>query len=246
MPQKQLPEDAAVGDSLEVFIYRDSKDRLIATTRKPLALVGELAYLKVTAKTKFGAFLDMGLERGLFLPFSEQRYAIEINKSYLVYLYLDKSKRICCTTDVYKYLTADSPYRKNDQVKGTVYLVKPELGILVAVDDRFKGLIPPKEFYTALTEGDRVEARVIRVREDGKLDLSLRELAYIQRDKDEDRICRAMAENHGWLAVDEKSSPEKIKEEFQISKAAFKRAIGGLLKTGKIIKTEKGFKLKEI
>ena len=244
LPKKQVPPEASVGEALNVFVYRDSENRLIATVREPLAQVGELAYLKVTAKTSFGAFLDIGLERGLFLPFSEQRYPVEMNKSYLVYLYLDKSERICCTTDIYQHLTSDSLYDKNDKVVGTVYLVKADVGVFVAVDDQVKGLIPLSECYRTVHEGDRVEARVIRVREDGKLDLSLRDLAYKQVDADGETVYQSMLKNQGYLCLSEKDDSKKIEQEFHMSKAAFKRAIGNLLKAGKITKTEKGLKVR--
>ena len=189
-----------------------------------MAKVADLAYLKVTARTKIGAFLDIGLERGLLLPFSEQKFPLEVNRSYLVYVYLDKSGRLSCTTDIYEHLTSDSPYQKNDKVHGTVYLVKPEMGVFVAVDNKYLGLIPNSEYFNDLKIGDTVEARVIRVREDGKLDLTPRELSFKQMDAD-------------------KASPEDIERQFQMSKAAFKRAIGGLLKANKIVKTETGLKL---
>lgn len=218
---------------------------MIATTKKPLAEVGQLAYLKVTATTQFGAFLDFGLERGLFLPFSEQRYSVKVDKSYLVYLYLDKSKRICCTTDIYKHLTSDSPYQKNDKVNGTVYLIRPDMGTFVAVDNKYQGLIPTNEYFSDLDNGDIIEARIIRVREDGKLDLTPRELSYKQIGSDAEVLLKNMKSNHGYLSLDEKADPKDIEKKFKMSKAAFKRAIGSLLKNNKITKTEQGIRLKE-
>jgi predicted RNA-binding protein (virulence factor B family) len=244
LPEKQRPAEANVGDFLDVFIYRDSENRLIATTRSPLAQVGELAYLKVTAKTKFGAFLDFGLERGLFLPFSEQKFPIGVGKSYLVSVYVDKSGRLCCTTDISEFLSSDAPYQKNDTVTGTVYQVHPELGAFVAVDDKYKGLIPINENFSELHAGDRIQARVIRIREVGKLDLSTRRLSYQQMSNDAQLLLKAMQENDGILHLSEKASPAEIEKMFQMSKSEFKRAIGNLLKSGRIQKTEKGFKLK--
>jgi hypothetical protein len=242
LPIKQLPEDSKEGDELEVFIYRDSEERLIATRKKPLAQLGELAYLKVSAKTKIGAFLDIGLERGLFLPFHEQKFPIVVGKSYLVKVYLDKSQRLSATTEIYKYLSAESPYQKNDKVVGTVYSVNPEIGAFVAVDDKYMGLIPVKEYFNELLEGDRLEARVIRVREDGKLDLSPRELAYLQIDNDTLKILQGIKNHQGFLALNDKSSPVEIQSRLQMSKAAFKRAVGKLLKENKIIQTDGGLK----
>jgi uncharacterized protein len=236
LPRNECPENPQVGDVLEVFIYHDSEDRLIATTRKPLAQVDELAYLKVTAKTQIGAFLDFGLERGLFLPFREQKYPIEVEKSYLVYIYLDKSGRLSCTTNVYDFLRTDSPYKKNDTVMGTVYQIKSEFGVFVAVDNLYKGLIPKTENYMELKCGDRIQARVIRIREDGKLDLSPRRLSFDQMNVDAEILIKLMNENQGVLPLNEKARPEDIERVFHMSKAAFKRAIGALLKSRRIKK----------
>jgi len=242
LPSKQVPSGAKEGDSIDVFIYRDSENRFIATTTTPLAEVGQLAYLQVTANTQYGAFLDFGIERGLFLPYSEQRFPLKVGKSYLVYLYLDKSERISCTTDIYKYLTTATVYQKNDKVNGTIYFIHPEMGAFVAIDDKYKGLIPINEYFSDLACGDRIEARVIRVREDGKLDLTPRELAYRQMETDADVVLKKMKHNAGLLPVNEKAKPEDIEKEYKMSKAAFKRAIGSLLKARKITKTENGFK----
>lgn len=243
LPAKQLPEGAQVGDVLDVFIYRDSKERLIAARKKPLAQLGELAYLRVSARTKIGAFLDIGLERGLFLPFHEQKYPIQVDKSYLVKVYLDKSQRLSATTDIYEYLSAESPYQKNDKVIGTVYSVNPTLGVFVAVDNMYWGLIPVNEYFSDLREGDQVEARVIRVREDGRLDLSLRELSYIQMDNDALKILEGIKNQGGFLSLNDQSSPVEIQSRLQMSKAAFKRAVGKLLKEHKVELADGGLKM---
>lgn len=244
MPEKHKPITAQVGDYLDVFIYRDSEERLIATTLIPLAQVGDLAYLKVTALTKLGAFLDFGLERGLFLPFREQKVPLILGKSYLVYVYLDKSNRLTCTTDVSKHLIPNGPYRKDELVWGTVYQIKADIGAFVAVNNQYLGLIPRTEYFTDINTGDRIEARVIRVREDGKLDLSSRRLSHEQMNIDAQILLGSMQAHQGLLILDEKASPEEIEHHFQMSKAAFKRAIGQLLRAQKIAKTVKGLKLK--
>jgi len=242
LPIKQVPEDCKEGDELEVFIYRDSEERLIATRKKTLAQLGELDYLRVTAKTQIGAFLDIGLERDLFLPFHEQKFPIKVGKSYLVKVYLDKSQRLSATTEIYEYLSAESTYQKNDKVVGTVYSMNPEMGAFIAVDNKFMGLIPVNESFSELHEGDQVEARVIRVREDGKLDLSPRDLSYIQMDQDTLKILQGIKDYEGFLALNDKSSPLEIKSRLQMSKAAFKRAVGKLLKENKVVQTEGGLK----
>ncbi len=242
LPIKQLPEDSKEGDELEVFVYRDSQERLIATRKKPLAQLGELAYLKVTAKTQIGAFLDIGLERGLLLPFHEQKFPIQVGKGYLVKVYLDKSQRLSATTEIYEYLSAESPYQKNDKVAGTVYSVNLDMGAFVAVDNKYMGLIPVNEYFSELREGDQVEARVIRVREDGKLDLSPRDPSYIQMDKDTLKILQGIKNHEGFLALNDKSSPLEIQSRLHLSKAAFKRALGKLLKENKVTQTDGGLK----
>lgn len=244
LPKKQIPEGAKEGDELEVFIYRDSEERLIATTRKPLAQLGDLAYLQVTAKAKIGAFLDWGLERGLFIPFREQKYPLEVGKRYLVKVYLDKSRRLCATTEIYEYLKADSPYGKDDKVVGTVYAIRPEIGAFVAVDNQYYGLIPVNEYFSKLREGDQVEARVIRVREDGRLDLSPREPAYLQLETDAARILAGIRDHDGFLALNDKSSPVEIQSRLNLSKAAFKRGLGRLLKENKVVQSDGGLKEK--
>lgn len=246
LPIKQLPEGAKEGDELEVFIYRDSEERLIATRKKPLAQLGDLAYLKVTAKTAIGAFLELGLERGLFLPFKEQIYPIQVGQSYLVKVYLDKSQRLSATTEIYEYLKSETPYQKNDKVVGTVYSMNPEFGAFVAVDNLYMGLIPVNEYFIELREGDQVEARVIRVRADGKLDLSPRELSHVQMDKDTLKILQGIKDHEGFLALNDKSSPVEIESRLHMSKAAFKRAVGKLLKEHKVIQEEGGLKEKPI
>ncbi len=242
LPIKQLPEDTKEGDELEVFIYRDSEERLIATRKTPLAQLGELAYLKVSAKTAIGAFLDIGLERGLFLPFHEQKYPIQVGKGYLVKVYLDKSQRLSATTEIYEYLSAESPYQKNDKIVGTVYSVNADMGAFVAVDNKYMGLIPVNEYFSDLQEGDQVEARVIRVRDDGKLDLSPRDLSYIQMDNDTLKILQGIKNHEGFLALNDKSTPLEIQSRLQMSKAAFKRAVGKLLKEKKVIQVDGGLR----
>lgn len=239
LPKKQAPEDAHVGEKLSVFIYKDSEDRLIATTRTPKLQVGEVALLTVKEVAPIGAFLDMGLEKDLLLPFKEQNHKVRQGESCLVALYVDKSKRLAATMDVYSYMSAESPYQKDDKVTGIIYEISETLGAFVAVDNRYYGLIPQKELYGRYHEGDVVEARVTKVREDGKLDLSPREKAYVQMDADAQKVLTAIESYQGVLPFGDKAAPEVIERESQMSKNAFKRAVGRLLKEGKIRITEK-------
>lgn len=244
LPNNQLPENIEVGDEIDVFVYRDSEDRPIATRKKPLIQEGELALLEVKENTRIGAFLDMGLEKDLLLPFKEQKYKLQAGKKYLVGAYLDKGDRLTATTYVGRFLRTDSPYKYGDWVKGTVYSLSDEIGALVAVDSKYKGLIPKSETYKEIKIGEEVECRVARVRDDGKLDLSLREVAYKQIDKDAEMILQKIERYDGFLPLNDKSNPEDIKDRLKVSKAAFKRAVGKLLKEGKIEQTEKGIRLK--
>ena len=234
LPKKQVPQDIEVGDALTVFVYRDSSDRLIATTKTPKLELGQIAKLKVSEVGKIGAFLDWGLEKDLFLPFKEQTVPVRRGEHCLVALYLDKSKRLCATMKVYERLHSDSPYQKGDQVTGTVYRVNPEIGVFVTVDNRYFGLIPKKEIYDNYRTGDQVNARVTEVRSDGKLNLAVRDKAYLQMDTDSETILNAMESFGGYLPFGEKAEPDKIKRELKMSKNAFKRALGHLLKEGKI------------
>lgn len=245
LPNNQLPEDVKVDDEIEVFIYRDSEDRIIATRKEPLIECGEIAKLEVKQNTTIGAFLDMGLDKDLLLPFKEQKFNVKVGNKYLVYAYIDKSDRLTATTYVGNHLKCDSPYKKNDIVRGTVYAISKEIGILVAVDDKYKGLIPKNYYFDKIQVGEEIEVRVIRVREDGKLDLSTKEPAYMEMDKDSEMILNKIMRYDGLLPLNDKSKPEDIKDRLHISKAAFKRAVGRLLKQDKIIQTEKGLKLKE-
>lgn len=239
LPKKQVPEGTKPGDELTVFIYKDSEDRLIATTEKTKLQVGETAVLEVKDVAKIGAFLDMGLEKDLLLPFKEQSYKVRKGEQCLVALYIDKSKRLAATMNVYSYMSAESPYKKDDKVSGIIYKINENLGAFVAVDNQYYGLIPKKELYGNFRLGDRVEARVVKVRDDGKLDLSPREKAYMQMDTDAALILKVIDEFDGVLPFNDKARPETIMREFQMSKNAFKRAVGRLLKEGRIRITEK-------
>ena len=234
LPKKQVPEGIEAGDPVEVFLYKDSSDRMIATTNEPKITVGELAVLEVVDVGRIGAFLDWGLEKDLLLPFKEQTVKVEKGDRCLVSLYVDKSGRLCATMKVYPLLRTDSPYKKDDMVRGTVYGISREYGVFVAVDDRYSALIPRREVYGRMYIGQQVEARVAEVKPDGKLDLSVRGKIPEQMDADAQQIMERVVKNGGFLPFTDKAEPDRIKAEFGMSKAAFKRAVGRLLKQGKI------------
>lgn len=239
LPAKQVPSDSRMGDSVEVFVYRDSSDRMIATVREPKLQMGQVAELKVAQVGKIGAFLDWGLEKDLLLPFKQQRGRVEEGDSVLVSLYIDKSGRLCATMNVYENLRTDSPYKAEDKVTGRVYELSDNFGAFVAVDGLYSGLIPKRELYGRIELGDEVTARVTQVREDGKLTLSIRDKAYLQMDVDARELLDIIDSYDGVLPFTDKAAPEVITHETGMSKNEFKRAVGRLLKEGKIEIREK-------
>lgn len=244
LPKKQVPEGIEPGDPVEVFLYKDSDDRLIATTNEPKIELGELAVLQVADTNKFGAFLDWGLEKDLFLPFKQQTVKVKKGDKCLVSLYIDKSERLCATMRVYDLLRTDSPYQKEDTVQGTIYDISDNFGVFVAVDNQFSALIPKKEAQGRFSVGQSISARVTTVKADGKLDLSVRDKIPMQMDKDASMIWERLEEYGGRLPFSDKADPEVIQKEFGLSKNAFKRAVGRLLKEQKIVIEGNSIKVK--
>ena len=240
LPAKQVPAGAEIGQEIEVFVYRDSKDRLISTTTRPALVLGEIAELTVAQTGKFGAFMNWGLEKDLFLPFKEQTRPVREGDRFPAALYVDKSGRLCATMKIYHYLKTDSPYQKEDRVTGYLYEISRQFGAFVAVDNQYSALIPPREMFGELHVGDRVEARVTAVLGDGKLNLSVRDKAYRIIDADAEKVMKVIDSFDGALPFNDKANPEVIRRETQMSKNEFKRAVGHLLKNGRIRITEKG------
>lgn len=243
LPNNQVPQGIAPGDPLEVFLYRDSEDRLTATTTVPYITLYETAPLRVTDVTNIGAFLNWGLAKDLFLPFKEQTKRVRVGDTVLAALYIDKSDRLCATMHVYDYLYNDSSYQKGDLVHGMVYEIIDTFGVFVAVDNKYSALIPHNEMSRELHVGDEVDARVKEVTEEGKLTLSLQQKLKVQMGMDAELILQRLENSGGFLPFHDKTPPEIIKREFCISKAAFKRAIGRLKKQGKIEITDQGIRL---
>lgn len=244
LPRNQVPEGIRHGDSLRVFVYRDSEDRIIATTQTPPLTLGETAVLTVKETSQNGTFLDWGLAKDLFLPFKEQTVKVKPGEQILVALYIDKSGRLCATMHVYEYLSGNAPYHKDDHVTGIVYENIDEFGTYVAVDSLYSALIPRREVISPLRPGTVVTARVTKVQPDGRLELSLREKAYLQLDTDAERVLTLLKEAGGFLPYHDKSNPEAIKAKFALSKNSFKRAIGHLYKEGLITLEDNGIRLK--
>ena len=229
-------KDPRSGDEIKVFIYKDSEDRLIATTVRPLISLHKVATLEVTDTTSIGAFLKMGLMKDLFLPFKEQTRRVRTGEMIPVALYIDKSERLAATMHLYEYLRKDIDelYQKNDHVHGTVYEIIDSFGAYVIVDGGYSAMIPKQEINRPLKVGDEVDARISRITEDGKLTLSLSEKKKVQMKDDAEKIYERLESAGGTLPFSDKTSPEIIKREFGMSKAAFKRALGRLKKKGRI------------
>lgn len=244
LPNNQVPDNLEKGDILSVFLYKDSEDRLIATTAEPLVTLGRIAKLRVTDVTNIGAFLDWGLAKELFLPFKEQTHRVKNGEEVLVALYIDKSSRLCATMHVYEYLSVDGEFQVNDHVTGRVYELTDSFGAFVAVDDKYSALIPHNEMNREIRVGEVVSARIKEIREDGKLTLSLQEKLPIQMGIDAKAVMEKLEGAGGFLPFHDKTSPEIIKREFRMSKNAFKRAIGRLMKEGQIVIGPEGIRKK--
>ena len=243
LPAKQVPQEVKIGDVLKVFLYKDSKDRLIATTNTPKLQLEQLAVLEVLEIGKIGAFLDWGLEKDLFLPFKEMTRKVEPGDEILVTLYIDKSRRLCATMKgIYDLLSKESPYKEGDTVQGRVYEFSDNFGTFVAVDDQYSAMLPAFEDHSMLRIGDVIEATVTNVKPDGKLDITMRQKAYLQMDADAEKVMQVIEEFAGVLPFTDKSSPEVIKRETGLSKNAFKRAVGRLYKERRIEINEKSIR----
>ena len=243
LPIKQAPEQTGLGDVIDVFLYRDSKDRIIATTNKPKLTLGGTAVLTVLQVGGIGAFLDWGLEKDLFLPYKEMTVKVEPKDEILVTLYIDKSRRLCASMKgLYELLRTDSPYEKGDTVSGRVYEFSRDFGTFVAVDDCYSAMLPAHEDSSMLRIGDVIEAKVTGVKPDGKLDITMREKAYLQMDADSEKVMGIIEEYAGVLPFTDKASPEVIKRETGLSKNAFKRAVGRLYKERRIEITEQAIR----
>ena len=234
LPKAQVPAGTDLKDVLKVFVYKDSEDRPIATTLEPDLTLGNVARLYVTQVTPIGAFLEWGLAKDLFLPFKEQLYKVQEGDAVLVTLYIDKSERLCASMHVYDALRNDSNYQKDDEVSGRVYEISENFGVFVAVDDMYSALLPKKEVFETYRINQPIYARVAQVMEDGRLTLSVKKKIPEQMNEDADFIYRCLEQEVGFLPFHDKSAPEAIKNRFHMSKNAFKRGIGHLMKKGLI------------
>lgn len=244
LPLKQLPRDAKIGELIKLFIYLDGDGELVVTIYKPYAEVGDFVSLKVVSANRLGAFLDWGLKKDLFVPAREQAVAMQVDRHYVVHLYLDREGRVAATSKLDRFLDQDSAnYRTGDEVSLLPCEHTP-LGIKSIVDGRHWGVLYHNEIYGRVTLGREIRGYIKQVREDGKLDVTLNQSGAAGTDKAADKIMSRLAKQGGFLPVGDKSPPELISQLFAMSKGAFKKAIGSLYKQGKIDIEEGGIRLR--
>jgi predicted RNA-binding protein (virulence factor B family) len=241
-----LKDEIKIGDEIHSFIYRDSKDRLIATMKTPLAKVEDIAYLKVVSNASFGSFIDIGLERDVFVPMAEQKYKLIPEAHYLFYIYVDKTGRLAATTNIDKYLInmdAESGYKIGDEISGIIYGFQKNGNAMIAIDNKYRGIILKNEYFTELVPGQKINLRIKKFYDDGKPVLSTRQRPSRERLSLEDTILKYLKDNGGFMKYNDKSSPDEIKEVFHESKNYFKNALGGLMKRKLIVQDKSGTKL---
>lgn len=230
LPKKEI-KGLNIGDKIEVFILKDNENRIVATTRKPLLQVGEIGLLKCVSATKIGAFLDIGLDRDLFLPIDEQLRKVKENDLLLVRVYIDEiSDRLCRSMKVKGHFQYPSDIKENDWINGVVYNVNPEIGAFILAEGKYDALLAVNEMDDEYEIGEEVHLRVSNIKKDGKIDLTYRNRSEEEISTDSRMIYNMLLENGGYLEVNDYSSPRTIKKMFGLSKSQFKRAIGHLLK----------------
>lgn len=244
MPQKYVTADVKENNEAYVFVYTDSEDRLVATTEKPFAEVGNFACLTVKATERFGAFLDWGLAKDLLVPFSEQRLKMVEGKSYWVYVYLDLlTNRVAASAKLNKFLDNTPPeYAVGDEVD-LIILEETDLGYKAIVNLEHTGMVYRNQVFRELEIGNKTKGYISKIREDEKIDLLLEKPGYEKVDAISQKILTELKNNNGFMAISDKSSPEMIQAMFGISKKNFKKAVGGLYKKRLIAFASDGIKL---
>ena len=239
LPNKYVPGGMKVGDEISVFIFKDSEDRITATTIVPLIMLNEFAVLEVVDINPVGAFLDWGLEKDLLVPYSEQNERMNIGKSYPVYLFLDKdSQRLVATCKTNKYLEAEDISVKNGQEVDLLICNPTDLGINVIINNLHRGLLYDNELFQAVTPGERIKGYIKLVRPYNKIDVSLQKQGYINVEPNSKKILEKLKENNGFMNLTDKTDPIIILAKLEMSKKVFKKAIGALYKQ-KLIRIEK-------
>ena len=244
MPTKWIPAGTKIGDKLNVFVFRDSDDRLIATTLKPFATANTFAFLEVKQVNNIGAFMDWGMDKDLLVPFREQPNRMVSGKSYVVFVYLDEqSDRIVASAKLSKFIEQDEIDLQEGDVVDLLIYSETDLGYNAIINNLYSGLIYKNEVYEIIRMGDQLKGFVKHIREDNKIDLSLQKSGFELVDDVKWRILKLMKEENGFLSLNDNSSPEEIKAKLQISKKAFKKAVGALYKERLIKLTSKGIEL---
>jgi len=246
IPTRYVPETFEIDEFIDVFIYLDSEDRIIATTETPLAMVGQFTVLEVVSITGVGAFLNWGLPKDLLVPFREQNKKLEVGDNCPVYVYLDlESQRIVASTKVEKFLdNIPVEYEVGEEVDLIIYGIT-ELGFKAIVDDASTGVIYKNEVFQKLKVGDQLKGYIKKVRDDEKLDLSLAKPGVERFDQNSEKVLAYLKDHDGNISITDKSSPEIIYETFEMSKKNYKKALGALYKKKLILIEKDGIKLAE-
>ena len=244
LPQRYVPQNCSIGDQIDVFIYLDQDERLVATTEIPLAKVGDFAFLKCSWVNEYGAFLDWGLMKDLFCPFREQKRHMEIGQSYIVYVYMDEeSYRIVASAKVEHFFSDRvAEYNQGDEVDLLVWQ-KTDLGFKVIIDNQYPGLAYEDQIFKRIFTGDRMKGYIQNVREDGKIDVTLHQMGRKQTEDFSELLLEYLKNNNGFCDLGDKSDAEDIKRRFQVSKKTYKKAIGDLYKKRLIVIEEGGIRL---
>ncbi|MGM9713862.1 MAG: S1 RNA-binding domain-containing protein [Prevotella sp.] len=247
LPNRYVPKGTRVGDELDVFLYLDQDERPVATTERPLAMVGDFAFLRVAWVNEFGAFLDWGLMKDVFCPFREQKRRMEKDRSYIVHIHLDEETyRIVASAKIERYLSKEPPRYAPDQEVDILVWQKTDLGFKVIVDNQYQGLVYTSQVFRDLHTGDRLKGFVSTVRPDGKVDIALQKHGRAQTLDFSERLHEYLFEHDGYCPFTDKSDAEEIYREFLVSKKVFKRAVGDLYKRRLIVLAPDGIELKSM
>jgi uncharacterized protein len=244
MPKRYVPEDCKIDDVIDAFIYRDSEDRIIATTERPLAMIGEFAFLKVVSVSTIGAFLDWGLPKDILVPYREQKHGMDVGKKYIVRVYLDHdSERVVASTKIDRFLDNLPPEFEEGQEVDLLVVSKTDIGYKAIINNSHSGILYQNEVFQTIKQGQRIKGYIKKVREDEKIDLCLEKPGYEKLDKLAETILRELKDNEGFIALTDKSDPEKIYKQYGASKKSFKKAVGALYKQRLILIEEFGIRL---
>ncbi len=246
LPMKWVPDSSTPDDELDVFLYFDSSDRIIATTQKPLAIRDEFAYLTVKAVNPVGAFLDWGLDKDLLLPYREQKYKVEEGAKVIVFVYADDKNRIAASTLIEKYIDTDTSALERGQEVDLLIYAATDLGFKAIIDNKYEGVIYANQVFQPIRKGQKIKGYINAIRDDGKVDISLYKTGYITKINDLcENVIDVLKQNNGFVPLTEKNTPEEIYLTFSISKKNFKQALGRLYKSRKIIIENSGIRLLE-